>query len=360
MKRLLPILIGLAVVIAAVIALKTIPSESAWIGSKSPSDVVEEVLPGVVNISALTLVRQYSYYGTDVDEFFRFFGMPFPQASPRTTLGSGFIISKDGEVLTNNHVVERADEVYVILASGVKHKAKILGRDSKLDIALLKIDVKEKFTPLTMGDSDKIRIAEDVYAIGNPFGLSHSVSKGIISAKHRSLGEGPFDDFIQTDAAINFGNSGGPLIDDKGEVIGISTAMKARSQGLGFAIPVNLVRPVLDQLREFKKVLRSWLGIAGQDVRANIGNRVIEGVGVAQIVRNSPAHLAGLGVGDVIVDIEGKGVSSSDGLQRLLNEYKPKKRIVVRVFRNGQYIQRAIVLDEFPAEDQLPSGYEFM
>src|SRR3990167_2519334 len=241
-------------------------SEAMWGITSSPADVVESVLPSVVNISALTLVKEYSYYGPGIEDFFRQFGMVTPRSRPRTSLGSGFIIGADGEILTNDHVVSGADEVNVILSDGTKYKAKILGRDSKLDIALLKIESKRKFTPIAFGDSDKIRIAEDVYAIGNPFGLSHSVSKGIISAKHRSLGSGPFDDYLQTDAAINFGNSGGPLIDKDGEVVGISTAVKANSQGLGFAIPVNLVKPLLPELRMHGKILRSWLGIVGRDL----------------------------------------------------------------------------------------------
>ncbi|MFC2075003.1 trypsin-like peptidase domain-containing protein [Bdellovibrionota bacterium] len=327
---------------------------------KSAADVVEGVLPSVVNISALTIVKEYSYYGSDVDDFFRFFGMPVPKRRPQPSMGSGFIISKDGEVLTNNHVVERADEVHIILADGSKHKAKIVGRDSKLDIALLKIETKKKFSPLKIGDADKVRIAEDVYAIGNPFGLSHSVSKGIISAKHRSLGAGPFDDFLQTDASINFGNSGGPLINNKGEVIGINTAVKAHSQGIGFAIPINMVAPTLDQIRKHGKVLRSWLGIAGRDVPPRFAKKVTKGVVIERLINNGPAHRDGLRQGDVIVDVNGKKVESADELQRILSPLKDKERIAVRVYREGEYLIRPVKLGQYPSEESLPRGYEIM
>lgn len=348
----------LTLILSFVLLLHT--SEAKWGLTSSPADVVESVLPGVVNISALTLVSEYSYYGPGIDEFFRQFGMTTPRSRPRTSLGSGFIISEKGEVLTNNHVVAKADEVFIILSDGSKYKAKILGRDSKLDIALLKIDTNRKFKTLEFGDSDNIRIAEDVYAIGNPFGLGHSVSKGIISAKHRSLGTGPFDDFLQTDAAINFGNSGGPLISKDGSVVGISTAIKANSQGLGFAIPVNLVRPLLPELRTHGKILRSWLGIVGRDLSPVFVERVTDGVGVSRVVLNGPAHKNGVVEGDVIVAINGKNVTSTDELQRVLKGFKIKDKIKVEIFRNGKKINKAVILEAYPAEDMLPMGYEFM
>lgn len=335
-------------------------SEAKWGITSSPADIVESALPSVVNISALTLVSEYSYYGPGIDDFFRQFGMVTPRSRPRTSLGSGFIIDEDGEILTNDHVVSEADEVNIILSDGSKYKAKILGRDSKLDIALLKIDAKKKFTPIAFGNSDKIRIAEDVYAIGNPFGLSHSVSKGIISAKHRSLGSGPFDDYLQTDAAINFGNSGGPLIDENGKVVGISTAVKANSQGLGFAIPINLVKPLLTELRTHGKILRGWLGIVGKDLSPVFAKQVTDGVGVSRVVIDAPAHKNGIEVGDVIVEINGEKVSSTDELQIYLSRFKIRDKIKVVIFRNGKRINKGVVLDAYPAENLLPSGYDFM
>jgi len=344
----------------SIFALSSISCDAQWGKSQSAADVVEKVLPSVVNISAVTLVTEYSYYGRDVEDFFRFFGMPTPRKRPRTSLGSGFIIAKKGEVLTNNHVVERADEVYVILADGTKHKAKIIGRDSKLDIALLQIEAKKIFQPMKWGDANKARIAEEVYAIGNPFGLSHSVSKGIISAKHRSLGAGPFDDFLQTDAAINFGNSGGPLINSRGEVIGINTAIRAKSEGLGFAIPVNMVIPKLDDLRVHHRILRPWLGISGRTFSGNIAGKKREGVGITRIVKDGPAHKAGLTVGDLILDLNGKDVPSSNELQRKLEEFKLKERIAIRIIREGRILVRTITLGAYPEEDKLPRGYQLM
>src|SRR6266540_2759278 len=257
----------------------TISMAPGWASAKGViPDFVElaaKLKPAVVNISTAKTIapqkkshRMPNPYGTDPfqDFFDRFFeGVP-QQPFKQRSLGSGFIISDDGYILTNNHVVSGADEIKVKLADGREFKGEVKGADEKLDLALIRIEGKDHFPVATLGDSDKIQVGEWVMAIGNPFGLQQTVTAGIVSAKGRVIGSGPYDDFIQTDASINPGNSGGPLFNSGGEVIGINAAIVAGGQGIGFAIPINMAKSIVTQLRETGKVTRGWLGVAIQAV----------------------------------------------------------------------------------------------
>ena len=235
------------------------------------ADLAERIKPAVVNISTTKIIkttRQGSPFGDEFferffggdDTFRRFFGNT-PREFKQRSLGSGFIITRDGYIFTNNHVVEKADKIKVRLSSGKEYDAKVVGKDSKTDLALIKINASNSLPVVDLGDSDRLRVGEWVLAIGNPFGLEQTVTAGIVSAKGRVIGSGPYDNFIQTDASINPGNSGGPLFNMEGKVVGINTAIVAQGQGIGFAIPVNMAKDVMDDLKSKGKVTRGWLGI---------------------------------------------------------------------------------------------------
>ncbi len=270
---------------------------------ESFADLARELSPAVVNISTTTVVKgRQGGAGPGSpfdDEFFRRF-FPSPQRpQKRSSLGSGFIINKDGFIVTNNHVVDGADEIVVILKGGDEYPAKVIGKDTKTDLALIKIEPKNGLPVIRLGDSDQIQVGDWVLAIGNPFGLGHTVTAGIVSAKGRELGAGPYDDFIQTDAAINPGNSGGPLFDMAGNVIGINTAIITRSggsQGVGFAIPVDLAKLIVSQLNESGRVTRVWLGVMIQqitpEIRDSLGLKSRRGALVADVVKGGPAEKA--------------------------------------------------------------------
>ncbi len=328
-------------------------------------DLVEKVLPGVVNISSITIQRMSpNIHG--MDDFFRFWGVPKEQ--PQTSLGSGFIISKDGYVITNNHVVEGADEVIVNLLDKKSYKARIIGKDPKLDLALLRIRQKDgsvpaDLKPVTLGESDKVRIAEPVFAVGNPFGLQHTVTTGIISAKNRTIGLGPLDNFLQTDASINPGNSGGPLFNFKGEVIGINTSIFSRtgqSAGLGFSIPVNEAKSSLEDLKRYGRVPRPWLGILGQTVtpqlQAYYDLPSDKGVFVVNLVNRGPGDRSGLRQGDIIVAVEGTESGDNTAVERELYRKKPTDTVVLKVKRGGKTLNLDVKLDELPKLENLPQG----
>jgi serine protease Do len=275
------------------------------------------------------------------EPFERFFGPlpkhPFKQRS----LGSGFIINRDGYILTNNHVVENADEILVKLANGKEYKAKIVGRDPKTDIAVIKIDDAQDLTAVTMGNSDDLRVGQWVMAIGNPFGLEHTVTAGIVSAMGRFIGQGSYDNFIQTDAAINPGNSGGPLINLRGEVVGINTAIFSRSGGnigIGFAIPVNVAKDLLPELEEKGKVTRGWLGVMIQKVTPDIAESLelkdSKGALVADVMKDGPAQEAGIKVGDVIVEFDGHAVKESNELPMLVARTPVGKTVTLKILRD--------------------------
>ncbi len=341
------------------------PTQASGILSAELPDLVEKILPGVVNISTVKLQRT-SIYG--MDEYFRSFGVP--QEQQQQSMGSGFIISKDGFVITNNHVIEGADEVLVTLLNKKTFKAKIIGKDPKLDLALLKVRDNQggtppDLTPLNLGNSDAVRIAEPVFAVGNPFGLQHTVTTGIISAKNRTIGLGPLDNFLQTDASINPGNSGGPLFNFKGEVIGINTSIFSRtgqSAGLGFSIPTNEAKKILEDLKKFGRVPRPWLGILGQSVsprlQAYYGLPVSEGVMIVNLVSGAPGILSGLTRGDIVIQVDGDKVAENADIEREIYRKKPNETVTVKVRRGRKTLDLKIKLDEIPKLDsaRIPEG----
>ncbi len=283
------------------------------------------------------------------DQFEQFFGrrgpgmksMPDKRAPRRRGgVGSGFIISEDGYILTNNHVVEGADKITVNLKSGGKnYKAKVIGQDPDTDLALIKIKPETKLPALRFGDSEAARVGQWVVAIGNPFGLEHTVTSGIISAKGRVIGAGPYDDFIQTDASINPGNSGGPLVNLDGEVVGVNTAIIASGQGIGFAIPSEIAKDVVAELKRNGSVKRGLLGVNIQDVDENtakaLGLNEAKGALVAQVSPNGPAEKAGFEVGDVVLEVNGEDVEGSRELTRMIGAMRPGEKVKVEVFRKG-------------------------
>ena len=326
------------------------------------SDLAEKAKPAVVNIQTVKTIKG----GSRV--FRHFFGDPFqgqdpfedlfgltPQSYPadgldQRSLGSGFIIDRDGYIVTNNHVVENADAIRVKLSDGKEFDAKVVGRDSKTDLALIKIDGASGLHPIAMGNSDELKVGNWVLAIGSPFGLEQTVTAGIVSAKGRIIGSGPYDNFIQTDASINPGNSGGPLINMRGEVIGINTAIMASGQGIGFAIPTNMAKEVLMQLKDKGKVTRAWLGVGIQDVTdplaQSFGLKEKKGALVSQVFKNSPAEQAGIAQGDVILEFNGKEISDPQDLSPMVAAMPVGKTVTLKLFRNGNTITKEVKLGE--------------
>jgi serine protease Do len=333
------------------------------LGEKLP-DLVESVLPGVVNISSTTIREQTVY---QMDSFFRLWGIP--NERKQTSLGSGFILDKAGYILTNNHVVADADEVMVTLNDKRQYEAKIIGKDQKTDLALLKIKAPENgaipsLKPVPLGNSDAVRIAEPVFAVGNPFGLQHTVTSGIISAKNRTIGLGPFDNFLQTDASINPGNSGGPLFNMKGEVIGINTVIFSKvgqSGGVGFAIPANEARDTIEDLKRYGRVPRPWLGVLGERVTPQLARyyrlSTDTGVVIYDLVRRGPADQAGLEQGDIVIEANGQAVKEVFDLERELAKRKPREAITLKI-RRGRGVPRdvKVSLEELPRLENLPQG----
>ena len=316
------------------------------------SDLAEKARPGVVNIRTIKTMRG----GGPV--FRHFFGNPFGGKGPfhdfpgpfsrrgpshdyrRQSLGSGFIIDRDGYIVTNNHVIEGADQIKVKLSDGKEFDAKIVGRDPKTDLALIKIKPSDDLTPLQMGDSGALRVGTWVVAIGSPFGLEQTVTAGIVSAKGRTIGAGPYDDFIQTDASINPGNSGGPLINLKGEVVGINTAIIPNGQGIGFAIPISLASGIIEQLRNGGEVTRGWLGVGIQDLTPELEAyykvKRDQGVLVTQVYKGDPADKAGIEPGDVILSVDDRDISSSRELSKTIANAPIGKGISILISRAGK------------------------
>jgi serine protease Do len=330
--------------------------------SGSFAQVAETVGPAVININTVTVVRGPStgprspmeeFFG---EEFFRrFFGAPreFTQKS----LGSGVIIDPSGIALTNAHVIEGATEIEIVTAEGKKHKAKVLGADAKSDLAVIRLQDGGAFPAARLGDSDQVQVGDWALAIGSPFGFTQTVTAGIISAKGRVLGQGPFDDFLQTDAAINPGNSGGPLVNMAGEVIGINTAIASRtggSMGIGFAIPINLAKKIYTELTARGKVARGWLGVSVQPLTAELaqsfGAKDEGGVLVADVMDGSPAEKGGLKSGDIIVDFNGKRVTAPSDLQRAVGLTGPGSTAKVRILRDKAERTVEIRIGEAPDE----------
>ncbi|HXH65299.1 MAG TPA: DegQ family serine endoprotease, partial [Mariprofundaceae bacterium] len=325
------------------------------------ADLAAQESPSVVNVSTTEMVRGPQIMpmpfgqGSPFNDFFhQFFDNPQPQE--RHSLGSGFIISSDGYILTNNHVIKGADSIMVRLTDDKEYKAKVVGKDSKLDLALLKIDAKG-LRPVKLGDSDKIRVGDWVVAIGNPFGLGQTVTAGIVSAKERVIGAGPYDDFIQTDAAINPGNSGGPLFDAQGEVIGINAAIYTRSggnNGIGFAIPINLAKAVLNQLRTTGHVQRARLGVEiadiDEDTMKALGLKSQSGALVQQVEAGSAAEKAGIRPSDVIVMFDGHPIRKAHDLPFLVASRKPGEKVSVGIIRDGKPISLDVKVEAMPEE----------
>lgn len=341
--------------------------QAAQAGMLTPQelpDLVEKVLPGVVNISSVSVTEVPS----SMEAFSLFWGIP--RERRQSSLGSGFIIdSAQGLVITNHHVVAHATEVQVSLVDKKVYDARIIGLDPKLDLALLKLREKDSakvpanLKAVPFGDSEKVRIAEPVFAVGNPFSLQHTVTVGIISAKNRTIGIGPFDNFLQTDASINPGNSGGPLFNLKGEVIGINTAIFSRSGqsgGLGFAIPCNEARSAIEALKRYGRVPRPWLGILSERVTPplaryyNLGSE--QGVLAYNLVQRGPAARAGLKPGDILLSIDGQNVLESYDVERAINRKKPGDSVSVRILRGRRTIEATIKMTELPAGEDLPQG----
>jgi serine protease Do len=322
-------------------------------------DRVEKTLPGVVNISSTTVLKEQVF---GMDDFLGFWGVP--RERRLTSLGTGFLIDQDGYILTNAHVVDRATEVMVTLLDKRQFRARIIGKDDKMDVALIQVRPEgAKLSPVPLGDSDATRIAESVFTVGNPMGLQHTVTVGIISAKHRTIGQGPFDNFLQTDAAINPGNSGGPLFNLKGEVIGINTAIFSRtgqSGGIGFAIPINEARLLVPDLKRYGRIPRPWLGVRAEtltpQLQAYFELPASEGVLVYTLIEGAPAHQAGLRQGDIIVEMDGKPVKDAYDAERALAKKKPRDTSAIKVLRGSRKIEKKIRLEELPRLDRLPTG----
>jgi len=335
--------------------------------------LAKKMRPIVVNISTTQMsdVRGQQEFGSPFGEedpfndfWKRFFGGPLPRGRQRQqSLGSGFIIDADGSILTNNHVVENAQKIVVkLLGDDQEYEAKVIGRDPKTDIAIIKINTKANLPTANFGDSDKLEVGEWVVAIGNPFGLDSTVTSGIVSAKGRHIGQGPYDNFIQTDASINPGNSGGPLINLRGEVIGINTAIFSRTggnMGIGFAIPVNLAKELLPQLKGKGKVTRGYLGVLIQkvtpEIAESLGMERGYGALVANVSKDGPAEKAGIKVGDVIVEFDGKEVKDSGDLPIIVARTPVDKKVRMKVLRDKKEVILNVAVGELKEEEVVAS-----
>ena len=331
-------------------------AESAAITSFA--DIAESASPGVVNIRT-TVYKANKDPSLDLYQFF--LKGQVPSSNKSHSLGSGVIIDKQGYILTNYHVVQGATEIKVILANKTKVNAKIVGTDSKTDLALLKIPSSKSFRPLTMGNSDTLRVGDVILAIGNPFGYSHTVTSGIISAKGRVIGAGPYDNFLQTDASIHPGNSGGPLLDIRGRLIGINTAVSNEGSGIGFALPINLAKQVMKDLRKYGKVKRPYLGIVGKnilssdEIDADAASAGIYGVIVTNLIVNGPAHKSGLAIGDLIMGLGSQKVEDLNHLQRIMYMKSPNDTVRLKIYRRKKgfhYVN--LNLSELPKTEDLP------
>ncbi|MBN2569605.1 MAG: DegQ family serine endoprotease [Deltaproteobacteria bacterium] len=364
MKSIQKLSVFLVILFATVLFMGLVPQSGVAANDQPVSmipanftSLAEKVRYGVVNIRVVKTPR-----GADqTSNFFR--GNPFEGQSPferrnpfedffgpfqgngnrpiprQQGLGSGFVIDKSGYIVTNNHVVEGADEITVTLTNKKEFKAKLIGRDPKTDLALVKIDAAPDLVPLNLGDSDALSVGEWVVAIGSPFGLEQTVTAGIVSAKGRVIGSGPYDDFIQTDTSINPGNSGGPLINMTGEVIGINTAIIAQGQGIGFAIPINMARGIVNQLRDKGEVTRAWLGISIQDITEELktyyGLKNQKGVLVTEVFKDSPAEDGGIRAEDIITSIQGRKVESSHELVKVVANLPVGEKVPIALIRRG-------------------------
>lgn len=337
------------------------------------ADTVENLLPAVVNISSTQKMEEDSEVpampqllpGSPLEDFFDQFmqrrgdSSPFPSV-PASSLGSGFVIDAEkGYIVTNNHVVKDADDIRVTFQGNETLEAELVGNDEKIDIAVLKVTPKKKLTAVKFGDSDKLRVGDWVIAIGNPFGLGGTVTAGIVSARQRDINAGPYDDFIQTDASINRGNSGGPMFNAAGEVIGINTAIfspSGGSVGIGFALPSALAKPVIDQIIKFGHTRRGWLGVRIQSVTPEIAESLglpnAEGALVASITAKSPAEGSGLEPGDIITEFNGQKLNAMRQLPRLVAETPIGTDAVIKYWRDGKDLTTKIKVGELEKAEE--------
>ncbi len=330
------------------------------------ADLAEKLMPSVVNISTTTTITTRSNPfpfefppGSPFEDMFKDYGTP--QKRQTSALGSGFIIDEKGIVITNNHVIQGAEDVFVRVNGEKNIKAKVIGADPGMDLAVLQIESDQKFTPVKFGDSDTARIGDWVIAIGNPFGLGGTVTAGIISARNRSIGLSRYEDYIQTDASINQGNSGGPLFNMDGDVVGINTAILGQSGsiGIGFAIPSNSAQKVINQLIEFGETKRGWLGVRIQTVTKDIADveKLDEprGALVASVAENSPSDKGGIKAGDIILEFDGKKINEMSELPRMVAETEVGKRVKLKVWRNKREITKEIILGRLETSEDFKS-----
>jgi serine protease Do len=342
---------------------KSIPSSFA--------DLAEKLMPSVVNISSTQTIKTTSNPfpfefppGSPFEEMFKEFNKQTERKA--TALGSGFIIDKKGIVVTNNHVIQGAEDIIVSVNGSEEYKAKVIGKDPYMDLAILEIKSDKSFIPVEFGNSDKARVGDWVIAIGNPFGFGGTVTSGIISSRNRDIGLTRYDDFIQTDASINQGNSGGPLFNLDGEVIGINTAIIAPgasgSIGIGFAIPANPASKVIDQLLKFGETKRGWLGVRIQEVTKEIADveklEKAEGALVASVSENSPADKAGIKAGDIILEFDNQKVDTMRTLPKLVAQTKVGKKVVVKIWRNQKLISKKVLLGRLESSKEFKEENE--
>ena len=352
--RLLFLTLVLSISLASQSNSNSIPSSFA--------DLAERLMPSVVNISTTqTIVTNSNPFpfqfppGSPLEDMFKEFGTP--QERKSSALGSGFILEENGIVITNNHVIKDAEDIIVRVNGDKEFRAKVLGADPLMDIAVLQLETDEKFKPVAFGNSDKARIGDWVIAIGNPFGLGGTVTAGIISARNRSIGLSRYEDFIQTDASINSGNSGGPLFDMEGNVIGINTAILGRngSIGIGFSIPSNSAKVVIDQLIEFGETKRGWLGVRIQDVTKEIADveqlEEARGALVASVAENSPSEKAGIKAGDIILEFNGVIINQMKELPAIVAKTQVGKKVKVKIWRNKKEIIKNVTLGRLETSD---------
>ena len=335
---------------------KAVPSSFA--------DLAEKLMPSVVNISTTQTVKtttnQFPFQfppGSPFGEMFKDFDRPTERKA--SSLGSGFIIKENGTVITNNHVIANAEDI-LIRVGDKEYNAEVIGADPYMDLAVLKIETKDKFKPVSFGDSTKARVGDWVVAIGNPFGLGGTVTSGIISARNRQIGLTRYEDFIQTDASINQGNSGGPLFNLKGEVIGVNTAIIAPGQsgsiGIGFAIPANAASNVIEQLIKFGETKRGWLGVRIQEVTKEIADveklKKPEGALVASVGQNSPAEKAGIKAGDIILEFDGKKINTMKKLPNVVASTEVGKSVELKIWRNKKLISKRLTLGRLETSEE--------
>tara|TARA_B100000242_G_scaffold207946_1_gene150986 strand:- start:830 stop:2233 length:1404 start_codon:yes stop_codon:yes gene_type:complete len=356
MNILKKIFFSLVILNFSLVQAKAVPSSFA--------DLADKLMPSVVNISTTQTVRtttnQFPFQfppGSPFGEMFKDFERPTERKA--SSLGSGFIIKEDGTVITNNHVIADAEDI-LIRAGDKEYNAEVIGADPYMDLAVLKIKTKDKFKPVSFGDSNKARVGDWVVAIGNPFGLGGTVTSGIISARNRQIGLTRYEDFIQTDASINQGNSGGPLFNLKGEVIGVNTAIIAPGQsgsiGIGFAIPANAASNVIDQLIKFGETKRGWLGVRIQEVTKEIADveklKKPEGALVASVGQNSPAEKAGIKAGDIILEFDGKKINTMKKLPNVVAGTEVGKSVELKIWRNKKLISKRLTLGRLETSEE--------